>query len=109
MKISDVPFGVETWDCVPATEHPGTVGMAYWRTLTAGNLRVRMVEYTVGYVADHSCRKGHVVLVLEGELHTRLEDGRQFVLRAGQSYHVADDAEAHQSAAPEGAKLFIVD
>ena len=68
-----------------------------------------MVEYTAGYLADHWCEKGHVLLCLEGELHTELEDGRNFVLRAGMSYQVADGAEAHRSSTSNGAKLFIVD
>jgi hypothetical protein len=37
-----------------------------------------MVEYTPGYVADHWCQKGHVLLVLEGELETVLADGRVY-------------------------------
>ncbi len=68
-----------------------------------------MVEYSPGYVADHWCERGHVVLVLEGELITELKDGRSFVLRAGSSYHVADLRDPHRSASPKGAKLFIVD
>ena len=109
MNIVDVPFGLADWDAIPRTEHPGTTGKAYWKTLQLGNLRVRKVEYEAGYVADHWCRKGHVVLVLEGELHTCLADGRSFVMGPGASYHVADDAEAHRSSAPSGAALFIVD
>lgn len=109
MKISDVPFGTVDWETIPRTEHPGEVGVAYWRTLEIGNIRVRMVEYAPGYIADHWCQKGHVILVLEGELHTELRDGRRFVTGAGSSYHVADGDGAHKSSAPKGAKLFIVD
>jgi hypothetical protein len=42
-------------------------------------------------------------------LETTLEDGRKFVLTAGMSYQVGDDAQAHQSYTRMGAKLFIVD
>ena len=83
--------------------------MAFWRTLEIGTIRVRTIECTAGYVADHWCRKGPVVLVLEGELHIRLHDGRLFVMQTRKSYHVADEGDAHQSSAPNGAKLFIVD
>jgi hypothetical protein len=83
--------------------------MALWRTLDIGTIRVRMVEYTPGYLADHWCSKGHVLLVLEGELVTELQDGRTFTLKAGTSYQVADDAEPHRSHTETGAKLFIVD
>ena len=109
MQIPSFPFTVTDWAGVKATEHPGTTGMALWRTLEIGDVRVRMVEYTPGYLADHWCQKGHVLLVLEGELHTELADGRTVVLKPGQSYQVADGALAHRSRTADGAKLFIVD
>jgi len=109
MNIQDVPFNTMDWSTVTPTEHPGTTGKAYWRTLEMGNLRVRMVEYTPGYMADHWCKKGHVLLVLEGKLVTELEDGRTFTLRPGMSYQVADDVHPHRSHTDAGAKLFIVD
>ncbi|MEP6940022.1 MAG: DHCW motif cupin fold protein [Rudaea sp.] len=109
MQLRDIPFGVCDWSSIEATEHAGAPGSARWRTLSFGDLRVRTVEYSPGYRADHWCRKGHVLLCVAGELHTELEDGRVFVLKPGMSYHVADGAEAHRSAAPHGARLFIVD
>ncbi|MFN9750537.1 MAG: DHCW motif cupin fold protein, partial [Planctomycetota bacterium] len=84
-------------------------GMAFWRTCHFGPIRVRMVEYTAGYLADHWCSKGHVLLCLEGQLETELADGRRFSLTPGISYQVADNAEAHRSSTTSGAKLFIVD
>lgn len=109
MQLSDIPFGTTDWSTVEPTTHKGESGLAYWRTHTLGNTRVRMVEYTPGYLADHWCVKGHILLCLEGELHTQLEDGREFVLTAGTSYQVADNAEPHRSYTATGAKLFIVD
>ncbi len=109
MHMSDIPFGTTDWSQVDTTEHPGARGRAYWRTRHFGNLRVRMVEYTPGYLADHWCVKGHILLCLEGELHTELEDGRRFTLTPGMSYQVADQAEAHRSSTAIGARLFIVD
>ncbi|WP_322978622.1 DHCW motif cupin fold protein [Pseudomonas sp. C11] len=109
MQISDIPFGVTDWAAIEPTEHPGESGIAYWRTCNFGALRVRMVEYSPGYLADHWCHKGHVLLCLEGELHTELEDGRVFVLKPGMSYQVADGAEAHRSSTAVGARLFVVD
>ena len=109
MKIEDVAFGTTDWSKIAPVEYPGTTGKAYWRTITCGNVRVRMVEYTSGYLADHWCKRGHILLVLEGELITELEDGRSFTLPAGTSYQVADGAEAHRSRSTIGAKLFIVD
>ena len=109
MQMSGIPFGVTDWSKAERTEHKGETGMAYWRTLTFGGIRVRMVEYTPGYLADHWCSKGHIILCLEGELHTELADGRKFVLTPGISYQVADNAEPHRSSTRTGAKLFIVD
>lgn len=109
MKLDAIPFGTTDWTRVERTEHRGDAGMAFWRTREFGGIRVRQVEYTPGYSANHWCRKGHILLCLEGELHTELEDGRRFMLTPGMSYQVADGAEAHRSSAPRGAKLFIVD
>ncbi len=109
MNIQDVPFNTMDWSTVPVTEHSGINGKALWRTLEIGNIRVRMVEYTPGYMADHWCKRGHVLLVLEGELVTELEDGRSFLLKPGMSYQVANDINPHRSSTKTGAKLFIVD
>ena len=109
MKIEHIPFGVTDWQAIPLTEHAGTTGKALWRTQQFGEIRVRMVEYTSGYLADHWCEKGHILLCLEGRLDTDLADGRTFTLTPGMSYQVADQAEAHRSSTAMGAKLFIVD
>ena len=77
---------------------PAKPGEAIWRTLDIGDLRVRMVEYTPGYLADHWCDRGHVLYVLEGELDTELRDGRTFKLTPGMSYQVSDHGDAaHRS------------
>ena len=108
MEMSGIPFGTTDWSRVQRIEHRGECGLAYWRTQYFGGIRVRMVEYTPGYVADHWCVKGHILFCIEGELHTELEDGRSFTLRRGMSYQVADNAEPHRSSTATGAKLFIV-
>jgi hypothetical protein len=109
MDMHGIPFGTTDWTQVEVTEHKGDQGMAYWRTRQFGPIRVRMVEYTPGYLADHWCSKGHILLCTEGELETELADGRTYVLKPGMSYQVADGAEAHRSRTTSGAKLFIVD
>ncbi len=109
MKISDIPFGTTDWSDVPKTNHTGETGSATWQTRNFGGIRVRIVEYTPDYLADHWCVKGHILLCLEGELRTELADGRVFTLKPGMSYQVADDAEPHRSSTAVGAKLFIVD
>jgi len=109
MEMSGIPFGTTDWSAIARTEHRGERGTAYWRTREFGGIRVRMVEYTPGYLADHWCQKGHILLCLEGELHTELKDGRTVTLTPGTSYQVADGAEAHRSFTRTGATLFIVD
>jgi quercetin dioxygenase-like cupin family protein len=109
VQMTDIPFGTTDWSSVPSVRREGSSGFACWRTVQRGGIRVRVVEYTPGYVADHWCTKGHILLCLEGELHTELKDGRAFVLTPGMSYQVADDTQPHRSSTRVGAKLFIVD
>lgn len=109
MQMSAIPFGTTDWSSVAPTEHKGESGVARWRTRQFGAIRVRMVEYSPGYKADHWCSKGHILFCLDGELHTELDDGRTFTLKAGMSYQVADNAEPHRSHTQTGARLFIVD
>ena len=107
--MANIRFGTTDWSSIERTMHPGESGTATWRTQTFDGIRVRMVEYSTGYLADHWCSKGHILLCLDGELHTDLVDGRSVMLKPGMSYQVADNAEAHQSHTSTGAKLFIVD
>ncbi len=109
MQISDIPFATTDWSTIEPTMHPGITGHATWRTRQFSGIRVRMVEYSPGYRADHWCSKGHILLCLSGELHTELADGRVFILTPGVSYQVADGAEPHRSFTADGANLFIVD
>jgi hypothetical protein len=110
MKLPDMPFTAIDWNEVPVVTYPGETGSAAWRTINVGDLRVRMVEYTPNYLADHWCDRGHVLLVMEGELVSELRDGRRTLLTAGMSYQVSDFGDpSHRSSTATGAKLFIVD
>ena len=109
MNMHDIPFGITDWGEVPVTEHPGETGVATWRTREFSGIRVRMVEYSADYLADHWCEKGHILLCLDGRLDTELADGRVVTLTPGMSYQVADGAQAHRSRTESGARLFIVD
>ena len=109
MQMTGIAFGTTDWSSVERTEHRGETGTAWWRTRDFGAIRVRLVEYTPGYLADHWCVKGHILFCLEGELLTELQDGRRFLLKPGMSYQVADHAEAHRSSTVAGARLFVVD
>ena len=109
MHIKEFPFQTQDWSSVTKTEHTGENGIAYWQTQYVNDIRVRKVEYTPGYKADHWCSKGHIILCLEGEMHTELQDGRILKLTAGMTYFVGDNCEAHQTLTQTGCKLFIVD
>lgn len=109
MKIEGVPFGVTDWEAVPETRHPGVTGEARWRTIHAGNVRVRLVTYSPGYLADHWCHRGHILYVLEGTLVTEIQGGATYTLTPGMSYQVSDDVAPHRSSTEHGARLFIVD
>lgn len=110
MQLPTQAFTLTDWSTVPATEHPSETGKALWQTVTMGDVRIRRVEYTAGYLADHWCDRGHILFVLEGELETELRDGRRFTLSAGMSYQVSDFGDpAHRSSTSIGARLLIVD
>lgn len=110
MKIPALPFTVTDWSAVEPTIHPGDSGTAEWRTLNIGDIRVRQVTYSPGYVADHWCERGHVVYVVAGEVVNELKDGRRTVLTPGMGYVVSDNGDSpHRSVTEKGATLFIVD
>ena len=109
MKLAAFPFQTLDWTSISKEEHKGITGAAHWQVFMMNDIRIRMLEYSPGYLADHWCRKGHIIFCLEGEMQTELEDGRVFILSKGMSYHVGDDCEAHRSSTMEGCKLFVVD
>ncbi len=109
MHPNNIPFHTTDWSQIPATTHTGETGVAYWRALQFGDLRVRMVEYSPNYKADHWCQKGHLLFVIEGEMTTELADGQLFRMKTGVSYQVSDDLSAHRSFTENGAKLIIID
>jgi len=109
MRIDPIPFATTDWAGVPVAEVAGTSGTARRQTIQLGPIRVRLVEYSPGYLADHWCEKGHLVYCLEGSIETELKDGRTATLTAGMSYQVGDGIDAHRSSTVTVAKLFIVD
>ncbi len=109
MIISPFNFQTIDWTSISKEEHKGEYGSAYWQTKMVNDIRVRMVEYSPGYKADHWCSKGHIIQCMEGEMYTELEDGRILTLTKGMTYFVGDDCEAHRSSTKTGCKLFIVD
>ena len=110
MKIPTLPFTLTDWDKVPEERYDGETGYALWRTVQIEDVRVRKVEYSPGYLADHWCDRGHILFVYEGVLDTELKDGRIYTLKPGMSYQVSDNGDSpHRSRTEVGAKLFVVD
>ncbi|MBL4639740.1 MAG: DHCW motif cupin fold protein [Kordiimonadaceae bacterium] len=109
MTQKNIPFQNINWDGIPKTEHTGETGMAYWQTLQLPGLRIRLVEYSKNYVADHWCEKGHIVHCLEGEVTSELKTGERHTMQAGMSYVVSDALSSHRSITTGGTKLLIID
>lgn len=108
-KMLSIPFHLTDWNQIPTERHGGEHGHASWKTVRHDSLRIRLVEYSPGYLADHWCSRGHVIFCLEGSMTTELSDGRRFELRAGMSYEVSDELSNHRTASENGVKLLIVD
>ncbi|HEX8517860.1 MAG TPA: DHCW motif cupin fold protein [Bacteroidia bacterium] len=104
-----IPFQKIDWTSISPTEHKGESGTSYWQTAQLEGLRLRIVEYSPGYLADHWCQKGHIVHCLEGEFITEMENGEATSLSAGMTYIVSDDMSSHRSFSKNGVKLLIVD
>ncbi|GHM98944.1 hypothetical protein WSM22_04340 [Cytophagales bacterium WSM2-2] len=104
-----IPFQSIDWSAIEKTEHKGETGTAFWQTLILDGLRVRLVEYSKNYLADHWCAKGHIVYCLEGEFVSELQNGEKFTLAKGMSYIVSDDLSLHRSSTQNGVKLLIID
>lgn len=107
--MKPIPFRVTDWACIDRTQHTGETGVAYWQTLQQDGLRMRVVEYSAGYLADHWCSLGHIVYCLEGVFESELDTGECITLTAGMSYVVSDNMSMHRSSSVGGAKLFIID
>ena len=109
MSTINIPFQTIDWSVIPKTEHKGETGTAFWQTLQFPGLRIRIVEYSAGYLADHWCHKGHIVHCIEGEFVSEMGNGEEFSLTKGMTYVVSDDLSSHRSISKVGVKLLIID
>jgi hypothetical protein len=105
----NIPFQTTDWDKIPVEEHKGDSGTAFWRTLEFEGLRIRLVEYSKNYKADHWCQKGHIIYCVGGEMDTELSTGEIVKLTKGMSYQVSDELSSHRTSSKNGVKLFVVD
>ena len=107
--MAAIPFQTLNWNEIPKVEHKGETGISYWQTIQLEGLRIRIVEYNSGYLADHWCQKGHIVHCIEGEFTSELETGEKVILTAGMSYIVSDKLSSHKSFSESFTKLLIID
>lgn len=109
MNANNIPFQITDWSTIPVAEHLGETGSAFWQTLQLGEIRIRMVEYSKNYKADHWCQKGHIIYCIEGEMTTELSDGQEYTMTKGMTYQVSDDLSSHRTYSKGGVKLLIID
>jgi hypothetical protein len=110
MKIQDIPIAAIDWSSIPALVQNGETGTAVCRTQDLGDVRIRLVRYSAGYKADHSCNKGHIIHVLDGSLVIEHEDETRTVLGPCTSWHAPDEqGSPHRVICESGADVFIVD
>jgi quercetin dioxygenase-like cupin family protein len=107
--MSNIPFQAIDWTSIEKVEYQGEIGVAFWQTIQFAGLRLRLVEYSPRYLADHWCQKGHVVHCLEGEFISELSTGEKIKLKKGETYVVSDDLSSHRSVSENGVKLLIID
>ena len=107
--MNKIPFQTIDWTNVEKIEHKGKGGTSFWQTIHFGGLRMRIVEYSKNYFADHWCQKGHIVYCLEGEFESELENAETIRLTKGMTYIVSDNQSSHRSISTNGTKLFIID
>lgn len=107
--MGNIKFQIIDWNNISKTEHKGETGTSFWQTLQFDGLRVRIVEYKSGYLADHWCKKSHIVHCLKGEVLNEQENGEKHLLKEGMTYIVSDDLSSHRSVAKEKVKLLIID
>ena len=107
--MNNIPFQTINWSAIDKVEFKGEKGVAYWQTIQFDGLRIRLVEYSGGYLADHWCQKGHIVHCLEGEFTSESQDGNNIIMKKGMTYVVSDDLSSHRSVSESGATLLIID
>jgi len=108
-KMSNIPFQTIDWTSIEKVEYKGETGVAFWQTIQLDGLRIRLVEYSNGYLADHWCQKGHIVHCLDGEFISELITGEKIKLKKGETYVVSDELSSHRSNSENGVRLLIID
>ena len=107
--MSNIPFQTIDWTSIEKVEYKGEIGVAFWQTIQFDGLRIRLVEYSNEYLADHWCQKGHIVHCLDGEFISELKTGEKIKLTKGETYVVSDELSSHRSVSENGVKLLIID
>ncbi len=110
MKIINIPFQQTHWNSIPKVEHIGETGTSFWKVKEIANFRMRIVEYSRNFKADHWCKKGHLLYVLKGVIEIEMKNGETYQLGEADSFVVGDDRQnPHIISSDFGAKVLIID
>jgi hypothetical protein len=105
-----IPFQTINWETIPPIEHSGASGISISRTFQSDIIRLRLVDFSPKYKADHWCGKGHVIYCLDGDFVLHLKDGSKNVVTKGMTCQMLDDTQnPHLMISESGCKLFILD
>ena len=109
MKLEKLLPTLVDWQDIPSDQVKGKAGFTISKLQMMGDTKIRLVEYSANYIADHWCDKGHVLFVLEGELEIHYQNETSHLVKKGMTYLVGDDSMAHMAVSKEGAKVLIID
>jgi len=109
MDLKDISPNLINWEKIETVELKGETGTSFMRIYEEGNIRLRMIEYSADYYADHWCTRGHIIHVIEGELIYEQKNGKTFSLIPGNSFQVGDNKDEHLVRTINGARVFLVD
>jgi hypothetical protein len=109
MLIPDHPFFTTDWREIESETISGETGIVIQKIKFVGDIRIRMLDYSANYLADHWCTKGHIIQCLEGEIQLVFDNGKESTLMSGMTFAVGDESSSHKTFSKNGCKLFIID
>ncbi|MEO6132180.1 MAG: DHCW motif cupin fold protein [Saprospiraceae bacterium] len=105
----EIPFTLIDWSELDLKIKEGVTGSSAQKVIDFAGLKIRIVEYSPGFMADHWCMKGHIVHCLQGNFESEMENGEKYYLTAGMTYVVSDEMSSHRSNTKNGTTLLIID
>ena len=110
MKIIDCGSLSTDWSSLVSESVEGLSGNSRSKSIKYGNIRMRTMEYSPGFEADHWCPRGHIIFVLEGEITIKLKDETEQKISKGMSFICGDnETNPHMVYSKKGAFVIIID